>query len=478
MKTYRFFLLLTAALSLAACQKDVFEVDGGTEDKIKNMTLPKAQLRNESGSAYFTTIEAFDDETTVSLHLELSKASASNISGTLAYGDASVITQYNATYGTSYKTFPAEKVSFGDPAVVFAGKKVSTDADITITVDDSILPSENYKDGSGDIVYAIPVTVTTDDSSVTLPGEPHIIFVKNRKGITPISKDRKYHIFSCQETGTASPLFHLALELESTGEPLFDYVIVFSSALSWNPDEMAIQVSPNVCQAALNANYEKFVKPLHDRGIKVIMSLLSTGENGQGPGTGLTMSCIEEDTAKEVAKMLADYCNTYHIDGIFFDEEYGQRRSDIPGVAPSSSTRLTSRLCYETKKAMPDKEVIAYNYSNTAYLNAVDGVYPKDYIDWVIADYGSWSTGSYEGGMPLSKMTPNSVNCAPGTQRWTATPYTLSTLTSQGWGGYMVYCLDWAIDTWANQWSSLQNIAYYLFNDNLVDTGYRPKAEW
>lgn len=478
MRTYKSFLLMASALCLASCQEDVFEVDGGTTDKVEKITLPKAQLRNASGSAYFTTVEAFTADTTIGLHLELNKAAKSGISGTLAYGEASTIEQYNATYGTSYKVFPSANVSFGDPAVVMPGEKISTDADITITIDDSILASENYSGGSGDVTYAIPVTVTTDDSNVTLPGEPHIIFVKNRKGITPISATRPYHIFSCMETGTANPLFHLALELESTGEPLFDYVIVFSSALIWNPTEREIQVHPNTCQAALNANYEKFVKPLHDRGIKVIMSILSTGVDGQGPGTGLTFSCIEEDTAKDVAKMLADYCNTYHLDGIFFDEEYGQRRSDIPGVAPASSTLLTSRLCYEVKKAMPDKEVIAYNYSNTAYLSAVDGVYPKDYIDWVINDYGSWSQGSYEGGMPLSKMTPNSMNCAPGTQRWTATTSTLNSLKSQGWGGYMVYCLDFAINTWNNQWYYLNRIANSLFNDTLVDTGYRPVAEW
>jgi len=478
MRTYKSFLLMASALCLASCQEDVFEVDGGTTDKVEKITLPKAQLRNASGSAYFTTVEAFTADTTIGLHLELNKAAKSGISGTLAYGEASTIEQYNATYGTSYKVFPSANVSFGDPAVVMPGEKISTDADITITIDDSILASENYSGGSGDVTYAIPVTVTTDDSNVTLPGEPHIIFVKNRKGITPISATRPYHIFSCMETGTANPLFHLALELESTGEPLFDYVIVFSSALIWNPTEREIQVHPNTCQAALNANYEKFVKPLHDRGIKVIMSLLSTGKDGQGPGTGLTMSCIEEDTAKKVAKMLADYCNTYHLDGIFFDEEYGQRRSDIPGVSSVSSTRLTSRLCYETKMAMPDKEVIAYNYSNTAYLNAVDGVYPKDYIDWVINDYNSWSTGSYEGGMPLSKMTPNSQNCAPGTWNNAATTNTFSNLKNQGWGGYMVYCLDYAISTWNYQKLWLQRLAQNLFNDNLVDTGYRPEPEW
>ena len=474
MKTYRLFLLLSSLLCLASCQKDVFTVETGTESKVKELTLPKAQLRNDKGSAYFTTVDVFTADTTVSLHLELSKATKSGISGTLAYGETSTIDQYNATYGTSYKVFPAENVSFGEPAVVMPGEKTSTETGVTITIDDSILASENYGGGSGDIVYAIPVKVTTDDEDVTLSGDSHIIFVKNRKGIVPVSANRPYHLFSCQETGTANPLFHLALTLKSTGEPIFDYVIIFSSALVWDPEEQAIKVRPNSCQAAINADYEKYIKPLHDRGIKVILSLLSSGESD----TGLTMSCIEEPTSKEVAKMLADYCNTYHLDGIFFDEEYGYRRGDIPGVSPSASTTLTSRLCYETKMAMPDKEVIAYNYSYTAYLKAVDGVYPKDYIDWVIADYGSWSHGSYEGGMPLSKMTPSSTNSAPGTKRWTASATNLNKLKREGWGGYMVYCLDYAIETWNMQKLSLQYIAKYLFNDQLVDTGYRPEAEW
>ena len=475
MKTYKSVLLLSAALCLASsCQKDVFEVEGNVANKIKNVELPTASLRNASGSAYYTTVEATTADTTIALHLELSKATVGAVSGTLAYGDASLVEEYNAAYGTSYKVFPEQNVEFGDPAVVMPGETVSTGADIKLTIDDSIL---SYENTSGDITYAIPVTVTTDDPSVTLPGEPHLVFVKNRKGITPISSNRKYHIFSCMETGTANPLFHLALNLKSTGEPLFDHVIIFSSALMWDPDAREIKVKPNTCQAALNANYEKYVKPLQDRGIKVIMSLLSTGHHDSG--IGLTMASIGEETSKTVGKMLADYCNTYHLDGIFFDEEYGEVRSDIPGVESYKSSKLISRLMYETKKAMPDKEVIAYTYSYTSSLYAVDGVNPSEYVDWSIGDYGSWSKGSFEGGMPLSKMTPNSVNCAPGTQRWTATSSTFRNLMSQGWGGYMVYCLDFAIDTWVNQWYSLRNIAYYLFDgDSIVDTGYRPKAEW
>lgn len=467
MKTYKSLLLTASALSLlASCETDEFEV-GDITDKVNEVVMPKASLRSGDGSAYFTTVETFTADTTVGLHLELSKALESNISGTIEYGDATAVEQYNATYGTSYEVFPESLVTFGDPAVVIAGKTKSTDAVLNISVDNSIKP---------DVTYAIPVTLTTDDSRVTLAGDTHLVFVKNRKDV-PVSPLKKggYRIFSCMETGTANPLFHLSFELESTGQPLFDYVIVFSSKIKWNPETEEIYILPCNCQETISANYEKLIKPLHDRGIKVILSILSSGEQD----TGMCFSCVEESRSKDVARMIADYCYTHHLDGVFFDEEYGVKRSDIPGVSYYPSVTQTSRLLYETKMAMPDKEIVAYNYSYTSRLTAVEGVYPKDYVDWVVNDYQSWSTGSYEGGMPLSKMTPCSMNCANSSYaRWTATESNLNKLKNGGWGGFMIYCFDYAIPTWEKQWSYTQNVATYLFDDTLVDTGYRPVAEW
>ncbi len=467
MKTYKSLLLTASALcALASCQTDEFEV-GDITGKVNDVVMVKANLRSGDGSAYFTTVETFTADTTVGLHLELSRALKSNISGTISYGDASAVEEYNATYGTAYEVFPESLVTFGDPAVVIAGKTKSTDAVLDISVDDTIEP---------DVTYAIPVTLTTDDSRVTLAGENHLVFVKNRKGVRQCyEKPGGYKIFSCMEVGTANPLFHLSFELESSGAPLFDYVIVFSSKIKWDPEAKEIIIQPCGCQEAISANYEKLVKPLHDRGIKVILSILSTGEKD----TGICFSCIEASRSKDVARMIADYCYTHHLDGVFFDEEYGVNRSDIPGVSYYPSVAQTSRLMYETKMAMPDKEIVAYNYSYTSRLTAVDGVYPKDYVDWVVNDYQSWSTGSYEGGMPLSKMTPCSMNCANSAwARWTATESNLNRVRSEGWGGFMIYCFDYAIPTWEKQWSYTQNVATYLFDDTLVDTGYRPVAEW
>ncbi len=467
MKTYKLLLMLASTLCMASCQEDVFEV-GNITDEVKNVTMPMAKLRSGDGSAYFSTVEVVTADTTVALHIELDKPSKTNISGALAYGDASAVEQYNATYGTSYEVFPESLVTFDDPAVVIAGKSKSTDAVLNISVDETI---------AHDVTYVIPVTVATDDANVTLAGGNHLVFVKNKVGIHQCSeKPNGYKIFSCMETGTANPLFHLAFELESSGAPLFDYVIVFSSKVRWDVDAQAIKIEPCNCQEAISANYEKFIKPLHDRGIKVILSILSTGEKD----TGMCFSCIEESRSKEVAKMIADYCNTHHLDGVFFDEEYGVKRDDIPGVSYYPSYQQTSRLLYETKMAMPDKEVIAYNYSYTSRLYTVDGVDPQDYIDWVLNDYQSWSAGSYDGGMPKSKMTPCSMNCANSYySRWTATESNLNRLKNEGWGGFMIYCFDYAIGNWEDyQWPYTQNVAKYLFDDDLVDTGYRPVAEW
>lgn len=458
--------MLASPLCIASCQEDEFKVND-ISDEVNNVTMPMAKLRSGDGSAYFTTVDVVTADTTVALHLELDEPSKTNISGTLAYGDASAVEEYNSTYGTSYEVFPESLVTFDDPAVVIAGKKKSTDAVLNISVNESI---------EHDVTYAIPVTVTTDDADVTLAGSSHLVFVKNRVGVHQCTeKPNGYKIFSCMETGTANPLFHLAFELESSGAPLFDYVIVFSSKMRWDPEAKTIRIAPCNCQEAISANYEKFIKPLHDRGIKVILSLLSSGESD----TGMQMSCVEESTSKSVARIIADYCNTHHLDGVFFDEEYGVNRDDIPGVSYYPSYRQISRLMYETKMAMPDKEVIAYNYSYTSRLYAVDGVYPKDYVDWVVNDYSSWSAGSYEGGMPKSKMTPCSMNCANAYySRWTATASNMDRLKSEGWGGFMIYCFDYATGNWDTQWRYTQNVATYLFDDTLIDTGYRPVAEW
>lgn len=462
--------ILLAALSVfsVSCEKEVFD-GGDISDTAAKSLMPKAMIRNSDGRAYFTTLEAFKASSSVELHVTTSQAAPTAVTCELSYGDVSEIDAYNAENGTSYVAFPESLVSFGDPAALFEGDTESFGIDVKVKITDAV---------SKNVTYAIPVNVSTDCDSF-IPGKAHLVFVKNRVGdVTSSVKDSGVRLFSCMEANTANPLFHLSFGLEKSGKPLFDYVIVFSSHIVWDPEAKRIKILPNSCQEKFSSDYEKYIKPLHDKGIKVILSLLSSWKDQFGKGTELALSSLDDASCKAFARDIADYCEAYRLDGVFFDEEYSGGRSDIPGVLPYLDARQTSRLCYETKKAMPDKEVIVYIYSETAQLSAVDGVMPADYVDWALGDYGSWWKGNYEGGLPQSKMAPCSNNCAPAYYRWTASKGNLDRVLNEGWGGYMIYCLDFATSTWSSQLSALKNVAKYLYDDTLVDYGYRPKPEW
>ena len=129
--------------------------------------------------------------------------------------------------------------------------------------------------------------------------------------------------------------------------------------------------------------------------------------------------------------------------------------------------------------AMPDKLVTCYMYSRTyGFYNAIEGVEPGDFVDYGINDYGRWYDESYFLGMERSQIAPGSANFAKAYAKWTATPENLQRVRNEGYGAFMVYCLTTEKDVWNNEIESLQNIAQYLYDDVLVDTGYRPNPTW
>ena len=70
-------------------------------------------------------------------------------------------------------------------------------------------------------------------------------------------------------------------------------------------------------------NREKYLKPLQDRGIKVILSIM-------GHYTHAGVANMKEETAKAFAKELKIICDIYQLDGIFYDDEYTTREVPTP----------------------------------------------------------------------------------------------------------------------------------------------------
>jgi hypothetical protein len=213
------------------------------------------------------------------------------------------------------------------------------------------------------------------------------------------------------------------------------------------------------------------VQELHDMGMKVVVSILGSDNAG--------VAHLTDEACKTYAQELANFCEAHDLDGVFFDDEYTNSWSH-PGLTTPSVDRA-ARLCYETKMAMPDKLVTCYMWSPTrthGFFEEIEGVEPGDFVDYGINDYGAWLGEDRYLGMERSQIAPGSANFAEAYANWCATPGNLERVRNEGYGAYMVYCLTANQSVYAREIEQLQNIAQYLYDDELVDTGYRPECTW
>lgn len=443
------------------------------EGLYENLNKPTVMIRDAAGKAKYTTLETDQDAADVLFHLELSKPLSSGLAATLSVGSADLVEAYNKENGTSFKAFPG-KVELSGEVSLSSAELVSSDIPVSVQLTPDVLT---------DVTYAIPLVVKTDNDAA-VKGNTHFLFVKNMKGRKmSATKASGIRLFSCMETGTANPLLHLTLRLQSTLQPLFDYAIIFTSGNGYTYDEEGrLKVKASPCQEALNANYEKYVKPLHDIGIKVILCL-----------TGGQCTQLDGEYAREFAREVASYCEAYHLDGVFLDNEYHYESGE--GWAGSSS-KNSSRLMYELKKAMPDKEILAYLYVFNGFCD-VDGLKTDEYLDWALNDYGASitgtgiGTGSENGGFPKSRTGVLSCNWAPAYWGSSLTATRAKNMRNEGYGAFMAYCMDCNTSTWSRQRTQLGYMAKYFYDDSLVymrndgtfgpydaDNTYLPKAEW
>lgn len=225
--------------------------------------------------------------------------------------------------------------------------------------------------------------------------------------------------------------------------------------------------NPNL--AHILANRDKYLKPLQDRGIKVLLSILGNHDHSG-------VANLSDETAKKFAQELKAVCDAYKLDGVFYDDEYSLYKSPPPPGFVEPSTKAASRLCYETKMAMPDKIVSVYVYGQTWKLTSIDGSLPGEFIDYGLHNYGGDSDlGSNYPGLSKAGMGLYSQEYSRG---YYTSKNNLQSLRNNGYGAHMIFAMDpfrWNVD---RQVSSMQDIAETLFDDELVvDENYHRK-DW
>ena len=474
-------LFALASMAVVACDDDinVGAVDTDTI-AVPDNGVEVAYVTDAAGKRTYSNIE-FRDNTTTQLYVNTQAPVSGATTVTFTY-DANVLTEYNKSNGTEFKAMPQSFVSFdnGGVATIAAGTNKAV-VEYTLTSDGSLDHKENY---------VIPLKVTISGAAQLGENDnTKIIFVRDLTNLPDATKYVKdangnmvpgVKIFSCPEVNDTNPLSLLSFTLKNSGKPMFDAIVLFSSNINYNTTTGRVYINNNDNITAVFSNYDKYLKPLKDRGIKIYLSIL-----GNHDCAGI--STLADETAREFAKEIKAMCDAYDLDGVFWDDEYTTDPDVLPPgfVRPINAGERASRLIYEVWKVQPHRDNIAYNFGSTMNLQPVDGVPVCDYCQYSFNNYGAANdlTQQYPG-MPRSNVGLWSQEFAQGN---TAPTYGLEQIRNEGWGCHMIFAMnpidkshggpreDWVVMRMS---ISLNNMARILFDDELVDDGVRYPVDW
>lgn len=374
--------------------------------------------------------------------------------------EESVLAAYNKANNQHFEMLPADLVQIGQNgrAVVPPGAQKAEPLNITIS------PSPDLVQGT---TYVIPLRISTDDPEVRLTSSQseYLFYVIAQGKRMNAEKSAGYKVMSCMETGDADPRIHCELFLKNEGKPLVDMVVLFSANLNYNAASGKVYVHMNNSITPILQNRDRYLKPLQDMGIKVLLGLL-----GNWDPAGVAH--LEYQTALDFVADLKAVVNGYGLDGFFWDDEYTAADPSIPGFSRASMENA-SRLIFEAKKAMPDKINSIFIWGALYGLNSVDGVQPGEYCDWYVANYNNGVNISNFPGSTIKQAMPGPYEL---NRRYPGYP---QDVVSQGAGGIMVFALGDQRSNWNSyQLPALGNIAKIMFKDELEYTGGSYPVEW
>lgn len=470
-------LIGTVAICGTACDDNDVVVGSVDTSRFEIPDGDVVYITDLAGRRMFSTVE-FHHQAAEGLTLNTRKALTSACKVTFSY-DSKILDEYNKKNGTSYAALPQAMVSFtnGGSVTLEAGSTTAS-AGYTLTSDGSLDPNSTY---------ALPVkAVIEGGASLSAADASRVIFVKD---LTALPDATKYvedengnlvpgvKIFSCMEVNDTNPLNNLSFTLKSNGKPLVDCLIMFSANINYNPETGRVYIFNNENVQALLDNRDKYLKPLQDRGIKVVLGIL-----GNHDRSGIAN--LDANTAKLFAKECKNICDTYNLDGIFWDDEYSAYEYQNPPagfVVPSREA--CSRLMYEVKKIQPERWNIAYVYGTTRSADDItdpetgEVVKAGEYIDYALHDYGNgYDLSDNYNGMQPWQMGMYSQEFAQGR---TASLENLQNMRKDGYGAHMIFAMDpnrgnfdWS------QYEGMSNCARAFYDDELVFDGVKYSKDW
>lgn len=248
--------------------------------------------------------------------------------------------------------------------------------------------------------------------------------------------------------------------LQNTNRQLFDVAIIFAANINYDVSKNRAYISSNNNVTKVLNDVNTYVKPLQQKGIKVLLDIL-----GNHQGTGIS-NFPNREAAKDFALQVANTVYTYGLDGVDLDDEYAGYGNNGTGQPNNSSFVM---LVQELKAAMPDKLVTFYYYGPATTRQSYNGDQAGNYIDYSWnAMYGTYSAPNVP---PLTKTKLSAAaTWIQNSNSGSTSASTLSNLATStkndGYGVFMWY--DLGGTNVANYLSTGSNI---LYNENTLLSG-------
>ena len=456
-------VMITAVIAVmglfTACD-DSIDVTSVDENQYTTNSDAIGYIVNNAGKRGNSLVE-FRNNGQAEIYLASSKNAEADVVAKLKIDEA-VLNVYNEENNSDFEIFPKELVSFENDFQLLKGSNKSGEILVKFNTSETLDAQKTY-------VIPLRAEVKSGNMKLSDKESVYMIFVKDLSSVPTVDKESGIKIISCMEVNDTNPLNNLCFTLKESGKPLIDIVILFSANINYNNETGRVYVYNNPNVQHILDNREKYLKPLQDRGMKIVLGILGNHDRAG-------VSNLADETARVFAQELKAVCDSYHLDGIFVDDEYSAYQNPAPVgfVAPSSAA--ASRLCYETKKAMPDRLVCAYAYGSTYSLPDIEDQQSGTFVDYGIHDYGGSSDlSSNYPGMPKSGMALYSQEFNRG--YWTSDS-NLENMRKDGYGAHMIFAMDPFRHNFNRQKEAMESIAEKLFDDELVYDEKPYKKDW
>ena len=455
---YTRFIKSSFWIALLACTSNVFtacEDDitiSSENNSFGNIEGNFGYVKSAAGAKALTAIAINGDKHgTGHLYFELNKATNKDITVTFKV-DESALNTYNQVNGTNYPMYPTDKLSLENEGIttIPAGKRKSSSVELDI-----------QPGGTIGTRYAVAVSATASDGIETSSNNESYIYLVTPQATLPNTEKGRVKTICYIEVNNENILNAGEYTMENSKKPFFDIVNVFAANIRLNEEgKPYVHCNPQVTFVLENA--DKLIRPLQQKGIKVHLTIL-------GDHTPAGMRSLGDEASKDFAKELKSYVDIYGFDGISFDDEWSnyEQVGGHPGLVVPSQEQY-SRLIYECRQIMPDKQIGVYwckqengepsiNYP----LGEIEGKDVNDLLDYtVFGNYNLWNELSH---IDKTKQCPYAINVTE--DNFYPNSVYLSKIKNE-WGYFAIYNLK-ASKVYS---SKFNEIGQTLYNDNIIWT--------